>query len=275
MALIECSECGRQVSDKAESCPGCGAPVVAATAAVDSEANTDAAPSGWRIRRGDDEYLAASMESLREWARDGRLQRTDEVLSPGADEWIAAAELKEVADIYKAQTLTTSSTETPRKSYRPMATLTAKGRNGQLTLLDGRIRISRKGVLGLMTQGLKGDKEIQITSISSIQWKKAGAVVNGYIQFAFMGGQEAKGGMFQGATDENTVVFTKKQQPRFEAIRDEVQRLMNAPAQASAVPHPPTAGPLDRIKQLAELRDAGAISHEEFEAKKAELLARI
>jgi hypothetical protein len=27
MALIECSECRRQVSDKAASCPGCGAPI--------------------------------------------------------------------------------------------------------------------------------------------------------------------------------------------------------------------------------------------------------
>ena len=27
MALIECSECGRQVSDRAVSCPGCGAPI--------------------------------------------------------------------------------------------------------------------------------------------------------------------------------------------------------------------------------------------------------
>jgi hypothetical protein len=27
MALIKCSECGRDISDKAEACPGCGAPV--------------------------------------------------------------------------------------------------------------------------------------------------------------------------------------------------------------------------------------------------------
>jgi hypothetical protein len=32
---------------------------------------------------------------------------------------------------------------------------------------------------------------------------------------------------------------------------------------------------LDQIKKLAELRDAGAISHDEFEAKKAELLSRV
>jgi TM2 domain-containing membrane protein YozV len=33
MALIECNECGRQVSDKAASCPGCGAPISAAVVA--------------------------------------------------------------------------------------------------------------------------------------------------------------------------------------------------------------------------------------------------
>lgn len=27
MALIACSECGREISDKASACPGCGAPV--------------------------------------------------------------------------------------------------------------------------------------------------------------------------------------------------------------------------------------------------------
>lgn len=27
MALIKCPECGRQVSDKAPTCPGCGSPI--------------------------------------------------------------------------------------------------------------------------------------------------------------------------------------------------------------------------------------------------------
>lgn len=31
MALISCTECGNQVSDKARSCPRCGAPVVRAS----------------------------------------------------------------------------------------------------------------------------------------------------------------------------------------------------------------------------------------------------
>ena len=30
MALVKCSECGKDVSDKAAACPGCGAPLLTA-----------------------------------------------------------------------------------------------------------------------------------------------------------------------------------------------------------------------------------------------------
>ncbi|EGY02165.1 hypothetical protein AZA_27470 [Nitrospirillum viridazoti Y2] len=36
MALIKCGECGRDVSDKAAACPGCGAPIAALAAAADT-----------------------------------------------------------------------------------------------------------------------------------------------------------------------------------------------------------------------------------------------
>jgi hypothetical protein len=39
MPLINCEECGREVSDKAQSCPGCGAPLAASTS-NDSNAPT-------------------------------------------------------------------------------------------------------------------------------------------------------------------------------------------------------------------------------------------
>jgi uncharacterized membrane protein YvbJ len=32
MALVKCSECGKQVSDKASACPGCGSPIGGAAA---------------------------------------------------------------------------------------------------------------------------------------------------------------------------------------------------------------------------------------------------
>ncbi len=38
MSLIKCSECGKEISDKAESCPNCGNPVINASESVFKEA---------------------------------------------------------------------------------------------------------------------------------------------------------------------------------------------------------------------------------------------
>ena len=42
MALIKCSECGRDVSDKATACPNCGAPVQVISNAPDQSMNASA-----------------------------------------------------------------------------------------------------------------------------------------------------------------------------------------------------------------------------------------
>ena len=42
-----------------------------------------------------------------------------------------------------------------------------------------------------MALGLQGDKDIALSQISSIQFKKAGMMA-GYIKFAFLGGQESE-----------------------------------------------------------------------------------
>src|SRR3954454_17385175 len=98
-----------------------------------------------------------------------------------------------------------------------MAQLQAKGVQGQIVVDGDWLTISRKGVMAKMTQGLKGDKRIPIANITSVQFKKAG-VTSGYIQFSLHGSAEAKGGVFQASQDENSVQFTKKNQPDFEAI---------------------------------------------------------
>lgn len=48
-----------------------------------------------------------------------------------------------------------------------------------------------------------------------------------------------------------------------------------AAAQPAAKATPPAAGPGDLLRELAQLRDSGVITAEEFEAKKAELLGRL
>lgn len=157
---------------------------------------------------------------------------------------------------------------TGRKEEDGMETVVmeAKGINGQLELLDSMVRIRRKGVLAVMLMGLKGDKEIMLRQISSIQFKKAG-LTNGYIQFAFLGGQEAKGGAWQATSDENTVMFTSGQQPAFERIKAAIeQRLAAANGNGAAV------SSLDELERLASLRDKRIITEQEFEAKKKQLL---
>lgn len=144
-----------------------------------------------------------------------------------------------------------------------------QGHNGQIELTDTVLRISRKGAIAFMTQGLKGDKEILIGQVSSIQFKSAGTFTNGYIQFAFLGGREAKGGLFQGASDENTVIFTAKQQKDFEKLRDEMMSRIASRGQGGAA-----VSASSEIEKLAELRDRGILTEKEFAAQKRKLLAR-
>ena len=143
----------------------------------------------------------------------------------------------------------------------------AKGHNGQIELYRNKVCIRRKGVLAFLTQGLKGDKEIMISSISSIQFKKASAWTNGYIQFSFIGGQEAKGGILQATEDENTVMFTTEQQLAFERIKAEVEKRI----QAESVPSVPPSD-ADEIAKLAGLRDKGILTEDEFQQKKKQIL---
>jgi len=140
-----------------------------------------------------------------------------------------------------------------------------KGNNGILELEEDKIRIKRKGFIALLSHGAKGDKEIMIDHISSIQFKKVG-ITSGYIQFAFLGGTEAKGGLLQAGQDENTITFTKKQQPDFEAIKSMIEERMTkgkAPSESSSI---------SDLEKLAELKEKGIISEEEFNAKKKQIL---
>jgi hypothetical protein len=52
----------------------------------------------------------------------------------------------------------------------------------------------------------------------------------------------------------------------FSSFRDRV---------GDAVKPGPPADPLDQIEKLGKLRDSGLVTQEEFEAKKADLLARL
>ena len=120
-----------------------------------------------------------------------------------------------------------------------------EGSNGQIRLTSNRVIISRKGTTAFITQGLKGDKEIPISRITAMQFKRADALTKGYLQFSIHGSIESKGGIFAAVTDENTIMFTELEEPEF----DELKRYVNSVIDAE---------PIDfdelRFVELKELR---------------------
>ena len=147
--------------------------------------------------------------------------------------------------------------------------MSVKGTNGEIDLLEDSIKLRRKGALSFITHGMQGEKEILLSQISSIQFKKASLVANGYIQFAFMGGTESKGGIIAGAQDENTVMFKRgKQQQEFEALHQQIRERQQALNSSSAG----VSSSMDELTKLADLKERGMVTEQEFEQKKRELL---
>jgi hypothetical protein len=158
------------------------------------------------------------------------------------------------------------------------ASVIAKGHNGTVTFDGDWVTIERTGFRARTTVG-KGTKRIPVSSITAVQWKPAGGMMNGFISFSLGGGIEARstfGSQTARATsDENSVLITKKQMPDFEQLRAAVEQAIAQ--RGRPTPAAPAAAPdlIGQIEQLGRLRDAGVLTNEEFEAKKAELLGRL
>ena len=100
----------------------------------------------------------------------------------------------------------------------------ASGVNGTLEVVPDRIIIRRKRAwMALLGQGLRGRKEIAIDQVTGTRFKNATAFINGYIQFSIIGDAETRRGALDAAQDENSVMFTNKQQPGFERARELIE----------------------------------------------------
>ncbi|MCP1324639.1 DUF4429 domain-containing protein [Bacillus sp. S0628] len=145
-----------------------------------------------------------------------------------------------------------------------------KGAGKTIVKIEGNfIRLKRKGALNFLNHGLDGEKTIDINNMTGIQIKKANFFTNGYIQFIFMGSQESKRGVMAAATDENTVMFTKREQKMAEEIKEYIESILvnKSKTQVAA-----SVSGADEILKYKELLDQGVITEEEFRAKKKQLL---
>jgi len=143
------------------------------------------------------------------------------------------------------------------------------GRVGASAAFDGEyVTLRRKG----WSRGVsgKGERKVHVSQISAVEWKPAGVVMDGFIRFVVPGtvarrssfGRQSDDARF----DEWAVPFWRKSQPQFEELRRAVE---GAVAQLRGAVQP---DPLDQLRKLGELRDAGILTSAEFEAKKRKLL---
>ncbi|MED1642255.1 SHOCT domain-containing protein [Brevibacillus agri] len=148
--------------------------------------------------------------------------------------------------------------------------LEVKGHNGALFVYHDRIAIIRKGSFLAKASGLY-DKEITIKSLTAIQLKEPGMFTNGFISFSFSGGKESKGGVFDATKDENSIMITKKQLNDFKKAKDIIYDLMKKASSESKVQES-SPDPIEMLEKLADLKEKGIISDEEFSAKKKQIL---
>jgi len=143
----------------------------------------------------------------------------------------------------------------------------AEGKNGNVVLFDNRIQINRSGIslLQKTQQWGKGDKEILMSEVTSIQFREPSSVTVGYIQFGQEGYVQAGGSQFDAVNDENSVTFTHSQTEKFKEIRDKVRDLKTDDVEVKSGNNP--------IETLKQRYAEGEIDKAEFEEKK-ELLTQ-
>lgn len=148
---------------------------------------------------------------------------------------------------------------------------TMKGVQDLLEVFEDKVTITPKGVLGFLNKGIKGTKEIPFHSIVAVQFKEAGAVFSGYIQFTIPGGNESKGGIFNATKDENTFMFAEKKN---NDLAIEIKTYIDSAVRKSKTQQTnlPTTNLSDELQKLAGLKEQGILSDEEFQAAKKRLI---
>lgn len=145
-----------------------------------------------------------------------------------------------------------------------------------ITIDDGRLTISRPGILSKLSHGFSGEKTILIENISAVQLKKAG-ISRGYIQFIMPGAIEKRSGITNGAIDENIIYFeSKKYNEDAETIKLYIENynLYKNKNNSTTINQQVTKNKYDELRQLNDLLADGIINQEEFDKEKEKILSK-
>lgn len=131
-----------------------------------------------------------------------------------------------------------------------------EGRNATVTLYADRIERVKERSMASLSRAKQDTEVTPLRSVSSVQAKKDGILWTKVTVYA----------------SGNNIDFRFHHEEAQE-FKNEIQRLLLDPAKSGPPSTPPPAvDPLDQLKKLGELKNAGIISDEEFEAKKKQLL---
>ena len=117
----------------------------------------------------------------------------------------------------------------------------------------------------------------EVHEFDPLKWidRKESRRMGRFIQFAVGGSPELRSRpgrrTLEAGRDENSVVFTRKQQPAFEQLRDQLLHAQAAARQPQAPQPVDVAGQLAQMWQLVQ---QGAMTRHEFETHKARLLGQ-
>lgn len=154
------------------------------------------------------------------------------------------------------------------------------GVNSELEVFEDKLTITPKGALGFLAQGMKGTKTIPFTSITAIQFKEAGLIWSGYLQFSLLGGNESRGGVFAAASDENSFMFSNRADSKHNAlmreIKDYIERRIKELKFPTVASSPPQSSSVEsRLQQLMDLHAKGLISDEEYQQQRQRIMAEL
>jgi hypothetical protein len=160
-----------------------------------------------------------------------------------------------------------------------------KGQNGKIQVYEEYIIISRATFGGFVSQGGHvGERRIYYRDMTSFEFKKPTFIANGYYKVILPGTADvnAKVGILSSSKesmkDQNTIVlraFSSKVGLEAERIYNLIIDLIRKSKQQDHSKQTATAAPskMDELKKVADLRDAGILTEEEFQAEKKKLLS--
>lgn len=140
------------------------------------------------------------------------------------------------------------------KVYNEWCTLTAKRNAGNLLIMD---------------KFFNGEKKYYYSDLTNVQFREPGKVTDGYLEFEYPGSRSGKNS--EAYSSENSISYGKQHAPLMKEIYTfidgRIRECKNGQNQQAI-----QVSTTDELKKYKELLDMGAITQEEFDAKKKQLL---